>query len=171
MGEMGEHHVRDIGEIPSTICHGSEGGFFLPLFGNQFEMDLVHPWFRALLYFLGLVYTFYGVSIISDIFVESIEVITSQEREVEITDPKSGKTRKHTVWNATVANLSLMALGTSAPEILLNVVEVRLLADPYPAHVVGHGFYSGELGPSTIVGSAAFNFFVITAIVISTIPT
>jgi Ca2+/Na+ antiporter len=66
------------------------------------------------------------VSIISDIFVESIEVITSQERDVVLTDPKTGKTRKHKVlvWNATVANLSLMALGTSAPEILLNVVEV-----------------------------------------------
>lgn len=27
------------------------------------------------------------------------------------------------VWNPTVANLTLMALGSSAPEILLNVIE------------------------------------------------
>ena len=29
-----------------------------------------------------------------------------------------------TVWNSTVANLTLMALGSSAPEILLSVIEV-----------------------------------------------
>jgi solute carrier family 8 (sodium/calcium exchanger) len=28
------------------------------------------------------------------------------------------------VWNDTVANLSLLAFGTSAPEILLNVIEI-----------------------------------------------
>ena len=57
------------------------------------------------------------------------------------------------VWNDTVANLTLMALGTSAPEILLAIVET-----------VGNGFKAGELGPGTIVGSAAFNLLVISAI-------
>jgi len=58
------------------------------------------------------------------------------------------------VWNPTVANLTLMALGSSAPEILLNVIEtVKTL-----------GAKPGELGPSTIVGSAAFNFLVISGI-------
>jgi len=45
-----------------------------------------------------------------------------------------------------------MALGSSAPEIMLNVLDI-LLGD----------FYLGDLGPSTIVGSAAFNLFVILA--------
>jgi hypothetical protein len=54
-----EHHirlpVRDIGEIPSTICQiGSEGGFFLPLFGNEFELGWPYG-LRPLLYFFGLV--------------------------------------------------------------------------------------------------------------------
>lgn len=50
-----------------------------------------------------------------------------------------------------MANLSLMALGSSAPEILLSVLEtVQTLGEP-----------AGELGPSTIVGSAAFNLLVI----------
>ena len=58
------------------------------------------------------------------------------------------------VWNPTVANLTLMALGSSAPEILLNVIEtVSTLGDK-----------PGELGPSTIVGSAAFNFLIISGI-------
>jgi solute carrier family 8 (sodium/calcium exchanger) len=43
------------------------------------------------------------------------------------------------VWNDTVANLTLMALGSSAPEILLSVIE--LLSDK---------MFSGALGPSTI---------------------
>ena len=58
------------------------------------------------------------------------------------------------VWNPTVANLSLMALGSSAPEILLNVIET----------VATLGETPGELGPSTIVGSAAFNFLIISGI-------
>ena len=63
------------------------------------------------------------------------------------------------VWNATVANLTLMALGSSAPEILLNVIEV-----------LAGGFNAGALGPSTIVGSAAFNLMVITAVCIVCLP-
>jgi len=36
--------------------------------------------------------------------------------------------------------------------------------------VCGHGFKSGELGPGTIVGSAAFNMFVIIGICVWVIP-
>ena len=61
---------------------------------------------------------------------------------------------KVNVWNPTVANLTLMALGSSAPEILLNVIETVQTLGQTP----------GELGPSTIVGSAAFNFLVISGI-------
>ena len=57
------------------------------------------------------------------------------------------------VWNATIANLTLMALGSSAPEILLNVIET----------VNTRGEPASELGPFTIVGSASFNLLVITA--------
>ena len=40
-------------------------------------------------------------------------------------DPYTGEfvQTKVNVWNPTVANLTLMALGSSAPEILLNVIE------------------------------------------------
>ncbi|XP_041796079.1 sodium/calcium exchanger 2b isoform X6 [Chelmon rostratus] len=105
-------------------------------------------------------YMFLGVSIIADRFMASIEVITSQEKEVTITMP-NGETSVATVriWNETVSNLTLMALGSSAPEILLSVIEV-----------CGHDFKAGELGPGTIVGSAAFNMFVILGICVWTIP-
>jgi len=57
-------------------------------------------------------------------------------------------------WNKTVANLTLMALGSSAPEILLAVLETSQNLGKCP----------GELGASTIVGSAAFNLLVISGI-------
>ena len=58
-----------------------------------------------------------------------------------------------------VANLTLMALGSSAPEILLNVIDA-----------FSGEFHASKLGPGTIVGSAAFNLFVITAVCIVAIP-
>ncbi|XP_073338052.1 sodium/calcium exchanger 1b isoform X8 [Pagrus major] len=103
---------------------------------------------------------FLGVSIIADRFMASIEVITSQEKEITIKKP-NGETTTTTVriWNETVSNLTLMALGSSAPEILLSVIEV-----------IGHGFHAGSLGPSTIVGSAAFNMFVIIGLCVYVVP-
>lgn len=58
-----------------------------------------------------------------------------------------------------MANLTLMAFGSSAPEIILSVLEA----------LKGLGEPSGDLGPSTIVGSAAFNLLVISAVSISAI--
>ena len=52
-----------------------------------------------------------------------------------------------------------MALGSSAPEILLNVIETcGTLGEP-----------AGALGPSTIVGSAAFNLLFISAVCIPSV--
>ncbi|XP_060943350.1 sodium/calcium exchanger 1b isoform X12 [Limanda limanda] len=115
---------------------------------------------RATVYFVALVYMFLGVSIIADRFMASIEVITSQEKEITIKKP-NGETTTTTVriWNETVSNLTLMALGSSAPEILLSVIEV-----------IGHRFQAGTLGPSTIVGSAAFNMFVIIGLCVYVVP-
>mmetsp|Transcript_2283 Transcript_2283/g.2845 ORF Transcript_2283/g.2845 Transcript_2283/m.2845 type:complete len:254 (-) Transcript_2283:741-1502(-) len=104
---------------------------------------------------LILSFIFLGVSIISDIFMASIEVITSQTRIVYIRDELGyKKPKKVAVWNPTVANLTLMALGSSAPEILLSLIETIEKIDSKP----------GELGPSTIVGSAAFNLLMISAV-------
>lgn len=52
-----------------------------------------------------------------------------------------------------------MALGSSAPEILLSVIEATTtLGEP-----------AGPLGASTIVGSAAFNLLVISAVAVSAV--
>jgi solute carrier family 8 (sodium/calcium exchanger) len=106
-----------------------------------------------------LLWSFVGVAIAADVFMVAIEYITSSEvsKTVEVNGVK--RTFTVQVWNATVANLTLMALGSSAPEILLSVIEI-----------VSSGFFAGELGPSTIVGSAAFNLLVICAVCIVAIP-
>ena len=111
------------------------------------------------LYLVLLLWSFIGVAIGADVFMVAIEMITSQEQVVErIVD---GQYKQFTVlvWNGTIANLTLMALGSSAPEILLSVIEI-----------VTSGFYAGALGPSTIVGSAAFNLLCISAVCVTAIP-
>lgn len=116
--------------------------------------------FRAFLYLAGLLWSFFAVAIIADIFMCSIEVITSKTSKLKIATVQ-GKIEEIEirVWNDTVANLTLMALGSSAPEIILSIIEI-----------LGRGFQSGELGPSTIVGSAAFNLLVISAVCVVSIP-
>lgn len=117
---------------------------------------------RAFLYLLGLLWIFMAVAIIADVFMCSIERITSRTTTIRIADSEAEggyREMEVKVWNNTVANLSLLALGTSAPEILLSVIET-----------VGNGFKAGELGPGTIVGSAAFNLLVISGICVMSIP-
>lgn len=86
---------------------------------------------------------------------DSITVITSAKRVVQVRDENANIINKEViVWNSTVANLTLMALGSSAPEIMLNVIETIMTLGSKP----------GELGASTIVGSAAFNLLVISGV-------
>ncbi|KAJ1351859.1 hypothetical protein KIN20_008022 [Parelaphostrongylus tenuis] len=142
---------------PSKPC---SPGVILPVWQPQNGLQECSIIFRAVVYLIALFYMFFGVSIVADRFMAAIEVITSQEKEVKMKkitgEPYTILIR---VWNETVSNLTLMALGSSAPEILLSVIEI-----------FGNNFEAGELGPSTIVGSAAFNLFVIIAFCIYVIP-
>lgn len=100
-------------------------GMVIPLWEPIKDISLGDKVARAVVYFLCLVYLFLGVSIIADRFMASIEVITSKEREIIVKRP-NGEVLKVSVkvWNETVSNLTLMALGSSAPEILLSIIEV-----------------------------------------------
>ncbi|XP_054928438.1 sodium/calcium exchanger 3 isoform X3 [Dermacentor andersoni] len=135
-------------------------GLILPVWMPQENISTGDVVARGLVYFLALAYMFIGISIIADRFMAAIEVITSKEKEVTIKKP-NGETQTISVrvWNETVSNLTLMALGSSAPEILLSVIEIY-----------AQNFEAGDLGPGTIVGSAAFNMFVIIAICVYSIP-
>ena len=134
----------------------SDKGLILPLV-SEYTWNFYG---RIIIYFVGLIWCFLGIAIIADVFMCSIEKITSKTREIKVAIQDGGyEVIEVKVWNDTVANLTLMALGSSAPEILLSCIEI-----------VGNKFHSGQLGPSTIVGSAGFNLLVITAVCVICIP-
>jgi solute carrier family 8 (sodium/calcium exchanger) len=141
-----------LGLIPLASCIECVGDTLLPLLPGETDY---HSGLRAVFYFIGMCYLFLGISISADKFMEAIGVITSKTKALFI----AGEKVEVLVWNETVANLTLMALGSSAPEILLAIIET-----------VSLGFEAGELGPGTIVGSAAFNLLLIIAICIVAIP-
>ncbi|KAG6441951.1 hypothetical protein O3G_MSEX002101 [Manduca sexta] len=143
---------------PHHVLQCSEG-LVLPVWLPLEDVPTLDIALRGLVYFLALMYLFIGVSIVSDRFMAAIEVITSREKEVRVRRNGSEQIVVVRVWNETVANLTLMALGSSAPEILLSVIEIA-----------GKNFEAGDLGPGTIVGSAAYNLFVIIAICVVVIP-
>ncbi|KAK2862795.1 hypothetical protein Q5P01_002328 [Channa striata] len=155
----GSVHASSSEKNCSALGDSCQEGVVLPVWNPQ-NPSVGDKVARAIVYFVALIYMFLGMSIIADRFMSSIEVITSQEKEITIKKP-NGETTTATVriWNETVSNLTLMALGSSAPEILLSVIEV-----------CGHNFEAGSLGPSTIVGSAAFNMFVIIALCVYVVP-
>jgi len=130
-------------------------GLILPLFGSS-EMDWPNP-IRVILYLIGLGWCFLGVAVISDVFMAGIEKVTSWKKRVK--NKTTGRTMTVYVWNATVANLTLMALGSSAPEILLSLIEIS-----------SDEFFLGPLGAGTIVGSAAFNLLCISAACVAALP-
>lgn len=141
-------HTTEHESVPSEnltgghSAHGSQGacsrGTLLPVWMPD-PPAYEDRYGRALVYFVFFAYSFLGMSIIMDDFVEAVEVrcfecervhalqvITSRQRPVTLTMPGTGKqvTIMEPVWNETVANLTLNALGAASPEILLNVIEI-----------------------------------------------
>lgn len=144
----------------TTEASKCKKGLLIPLWTPSGNLSYGDTAARATVYLAGMFYMFLGVSIVADRFMASIEVITSKEKDVVVKKPDGTvSTVSVRIWNETVSNLTLMALGSSAPEILLSVIEI-----------CGNNFQAGDLGPSTIVGSAAFNLFVIIAICVYAIP-
>lgn len=62
---------------------------------------------------------------------------------------------KQPIFNATLVNLTLMALVSSSPLIILNI---------YDTCWTWFESEQGQLGPQSIIGSGAFNFLVVAAI-------
>ncbi|XP_010684387.1 magnesium/proton exchanger isoform X2 [Beta vulgaris subsp. vulgaris] len=112
---------------------------------------------RTTLYLIGLLYCFIGLSAITAKFFRSMENVVKHTREVVVTDPltKVQTVRYEKVWNYTIADISLLAFGTSFPQISLATIDaVRNLGC----------LNAGGLGPGTLVGSAAFDLFPIHAV-------
>ncbi|CAG2104128.1 unnamed protein product [Medioppia subpectinata] len=156
-GEVGNLSLAS--SLNDVLSRNCPDGLFLPFWPHYDSTGLII--FHGIVYFVALIYIFVGVAIIADRFMAAIEQITSQEQDVIVRKPNGEKEIISVrIWNETVSNLTLMALGSSAPEILLSVIEI-----------CANGFRAGDLGPGTIVGSAAFNMFVIIAICVWVVPT
>ncbi|GFP80641.1 magnesium/proton exchanger [Phtheirospermum japonicum] len=113
--------------------------------------------FRAFLYILALVYCFIGLSSITDRFFRSMENVVKHSRAVERLDPHTNTkiVKYEKVWNYTIADIALLAFGTSFPQISLATIDaIRNIGK----------LYAGGLGPGTLVGSAAFDLFPIHAV-------
>lgn len=114
----------------------------------------------AICYLLFLFWLFIGIAILADIFMEAIEQITSKSELVQVPDSDGNMINVEKMfWNPTIANLTLMALGSSAPEIILSVADTMGTLGELPS----------ELGPQAIVGSGAFNLLVISAVSIMSV--
>ena len=101
------------GSVTSQFCGQKDNcqGMVLPLV-------LEIAWskqLRAALYFIGLLYSFLGISIVSDMFMSAIEKITAKTKQIHLASSgeDGGDVIEVPVWNGTVANLTLMALGTN----------------------------------------------------------
>ncbi|XP_061347315.1 magnesium/proton exchanger isoform X2 [Gastrolobium bilobum] len=113
--------------------------------------------FRAFLYTLALAYCFIGLSAITGRFFLSMENVVKHTREVVEVDPitQAEIIRHEKVWNYTIADISLLAFGTSFPQISLATIDA--------IQNMGN-LYAGGLGPGTLIGSAAFDLFPIHAV-------
>ncbi|KAL6907841.1 hypothetical protein ACP4OV_002011 [Aristida adscensionis] len=112
---------------------------------------------RAFLYTVALAYCFIGLSAITARFFKSMENIMKHSREVVTIDPQTNKpvVKREKVWNYTIADITLLAFGTSFPQISLATIDaIRNMGQ----------LTAGGLGPGTLVGSAAFDLFPIHAV-------
>ena len=70
----------------------------------------------------NFLFSFLGIGIVSDLFMGAIEKITSKTKQVAIASAGDDgpDVIEYPVWNGTVANLTLMALGKH--DLLINEV-------------------------------------------------
>lgn len=80
---------------------------------------------RTFLYFVALAYCFIGLSAITARFFRSMEHVVKHSRIVEEIDPSTNTivVKHKKVWNYTIADITLLAFGTSFPQISLATID------------------------------------------------
>ncbi|KAK8693823.1 hypothetical protein V6N13_071391 [Hibiscus sabdariffa] len=98
-----------------------------------------------------------GILAITARFFRSMENVVKHSRTVVEIDPHTNTEiiKQEKVWNYTIADITLLAFGTSFPQISLATIDA--------IQNIGN-LYAGGLGPGTLVGSAAFDLFPIHAV-------
>lgn len=145
-------HLNNTSENAHII--GQERCAFYFLFSGETKLG---DGFRGFLYFAALAYCFIGLTAITGRFFRSMEKVVKHTRAVEEIDPITNvKVVKHKkVWNYAIADIALLAFGTSFPQISLATIDaIRNIGK----------LYAGGLGPGTLIGSAAFDLFPIHAV-------
>lgn len=101
---------------PEDIC---PGGLILPILDERLWPLKV----RVVVYLFTLLYFLLGISIVADVFMTAIDKITSHTKKVylakELSEngsdvslrPDQPEVIEVRVWNPTIANLTLMAVG------------------------------------------------------------
>ncbi|XP_068660454.1 magnesium/proton exchanger [Aristolochia californica] len=149
---MASNQTKDILGISNVSWHSNCESYLL--FHGETSLG---NGFRAFLYLLGLAYCFIGLSAITARFFRSMEQVVKHTRQIVEKDPLTNAEliRHEKIWNYTIADITLLAFGTSFPQISLATIDaIRNLGNKY----------AGGLGPGTLVGSAAFDLFPIHAI-------
>ena len=136
------------GETYSQFLRTKSPGGYIDEYTNK--EDFCHSWVffsglsllpdaaLGICYLLFLFWLFMGIAILADIFMEAIEQITSKSEQVLIPDVDGNIIQVEKMfWNPTIANLTLMALGSSAPEIILSSADTMGTLGEVPS----------ELGP------------------------
>jgi magnesium/proton exchanger len=168
---------------PSAACDGA----YLLFHGET----LLSAGARTTLYTVALAYCFIGLSAITARFFKSMEQIMKHSREVVAVDPHTNETvvKREKVWNYAIADIALLAFGTSFPQISLATIDaIRNLGQLTAGGMVINYLILCELfkcraeqsraeheliwwcsgfaglGPGTLVGSAAFDMFPIHAV-------
>lgn len=96
---------------------------------------------RAFLYFLGLAYCFIGLSAITARFFRSMENVVKHSRTVVEIDPHTNTEiiRQEKVWNYAIADITLLAFGTSFPQISLATIDaIRNIGKLYAGGLFCH---------------------------------
>lgn len=80
---------------------------------------------RTFVYLLGLAYCFVGLSAITARFFQSMENIVKQTWEVMEIDPLTNarQIKQEKVWNYVIADITLLAFGTSFPQISIATID------------------------------------------------
>ena len=87
-------------------------GMIVPIWRPFLDLTFGDRALRGVIYFFIIAYLFLGISIVADRFMSSIEVITSMERKIVVKRPGLEPTTiSIKIWNDTVSNLTLMAVG------------------------------------------------------------
>lgn len=80
---------------------------------------------RSAVYALCLTYCFIGIAASTATFMRAMEVMVKQTKKVKRKHISTGleEVKEVRIWNSTVADITLLAVGTSVPPIAISIIE------------------------------------------------